>query len=93
LLFRNKAVTVSTDLQKQSRPLAIRSVLLLLGFLGCIFFFGYYLSAFLFIVTILWVLNYRKPFITASVASIFLILIYFLFEIALNINLPNGIWL
>lgn len=93
LLFRNKAVTASNDLHKQSRPLAIRSILLLLCFFGCIFFFGYYLSAFLFIVTILWVLNYRKPIITVSVASIFLILIYLLFEIALNINLPNGIWL
>jgi tripartite-type tricarboxylate transporter receptor subunit TctC len=93
LLFSNKHVPPIIDLQKQTKPLAIRSILLLVSFFGCIFLLGFYISAFLFIVSILWILNYKRYIVMVSVASSFLLVIYLLFEKALNINLPNGIWL
>jgi len=74
-----------------SKSLSIYIILLLLIYLGGILLLGFYSSTFIFMLAILKILKYKRVVPLLSVISGFLILIYLLFEKALNINLPNGI--
>jgi len=92
-LISNSGRPTLKEMFLRPKSLPIYAILLLLIYLGGIFLFGFYLSSILFMIAILWLLNYKRPIQILCIVFGFLILIYFLFEKALNINLPNGIWL
>jgi tripartite-type tricarboxylate transporter receptor subunit TctC len=93
-LFKYKTeMPVIHKQENNPQSLVKQSLLLLFCYFICMLFFGFYLSSFLFIISILWILSYKKTFPALIIAITFLLFIYLLFEKLLNINLPQGIWL
>jgi len=92
-LFKPGPVSAPAKIQKPPGSLIYKVIFLLFGYTGALVLFGFYISSFLFVVSMLWVLDFRRLLPVAGIAFSFLLLIYLLFEKALNINLPTGIWL
>lgn len=91
-LFRYDSVPAIKDIMR-TKALPIYLIIFLLIYLVGILSIGFYISTLLFMIAVLKILNYKRLLPMLSVVSSFLILIYLLFERALNINLPNGILL
>lgn len=81
----------SSPVPLEQVPLIVKSYLIILAYVLCIDYIGFYVASTVFLIGFMYFLNVRKPLVLISVTLGMDAFLYLLFSFGLKLNLPAGL--